>query len=137
MADETAEQIARGEATAERILGQIDARVAEKILGPDGRPLLQPIIEDKTLTYTKDGESLTVNPVQLVMRAARMQRDGASLKRISRELDLVGVSDRQLQDALNWGHGLLNDAIAAGTEPAESRLVVGYEFIPGDDDDDD
>lgn len=139
MADLDAERIANQEAVTERILGDMDARVARTILGPDGRPLLAPIIQDKTVTYAVDGESATVDPEQLLMRAARMQRDGASLKRIRRELDLVGgISDTILQSALNQGHAWLKQAIAEGREPAESRLVVGYEFIfvPGEDDDD-
>jgi hypothetical protein len=69
------------------------------------------------------------------MRAARMQRDGASLKRIRSELELVGdISDEVLQNALNLGHEWLNAAIREGREPAESRLVVGYAFVLGDDD---
>lgn len=119
----------------ERIVREIDERVMRTILGPDGRPLLEPIVEDRTITYAKDGESAQLTPEQFLMRAARMQRDGASLKRIRSELDLMpGISDTVLQNALNLGHAWLREAIASGAEPAESRLVVGYEFVVGDDD---
>lgn len=118
----------------ERIARSVDERVLDRILGPDGRPLLQAVVDDRTLTYAKDGQSAQLEPEQFLIRAARMQRDGASLKRIRSELDLVGdITDEVLQNALDLGHRWLNEAIATGKEPAESRLVVGYEFILGDD----
>jgi hypothetical protein len=119
----------------ERIAREIDERVLRRIVGPDGKPLLEAVIDDRTITYAKDGESAQLEPEQFLMRAARMQRDGASLKRIRSELELVGdISDEVLQNALNLGHEWLNAAIREGREPAESRLVVGYAFVLGDDD---
>lgn len=118
----------------ERIARAIDERVLERIVGPDGRPLLEAVVDDRTITYAKDGETAQLTPEQFLMRAARMQRDGATLKRIRSELDLVGeISDQTLQNALNLGHQWLNEAIAAGREPAESRLVIGYQFVLGDE----
>jgi len=112
------------------------------ILGPDGRPVdLEPVIEDRSLTYAKDGESYVVKPGELAMRAARLQRDGMSLKQIRAELDLIPSgpmrpTDAQLQAWLNIGHNLLDRAIKAGTEPAESKRVLRYlEKDEGGDDD--
>lgn len=102
------------------------------LLGPDGRPLLKPVLEDRTLTYHKEGDPAptTLNPLEVLMRAARMQRDGMTLDNIRAELDLVGdIPDALLQAALNEGHALLEAAIRDGREPEESKNVVGYELV--------
>lgn len=78
-------------------------------------------------TLPADGTAKTVKPKDILMAAARMQRDGRSLRWIKRELDLnmLGakfIDDRTLQRALDMGHRLLDQAIAKGEEPAESRV---------------
>lgn len=114
---------------AERALKQMQERVNSTIVGPTGQPIAKPVVEDRTVTYAKDGESYSMDPEQLLMRAARMQRDGASLKAIKAELDLKNVSNRMLESALRLGHQLLDVAIRDGREPAESKRVVGYEML--------
>jgi lambda repressor-like predicted transcriptional regulator len=77
---------------------------------------------DRTLPM--DGKTgKTITPREVLMAAARMQRDGASLRRIRHEMQLHGnIPDRVLQKAIDKGHRLLAKAIARGEEPAESRV---------------
>lgn len=117
----------------ESILSKMDAQQNQTIMGPDGKPLLEPLVDDRTVTYAKDGESYSVEPLELLKRAARMQRDGASLKAIRAELDLMNVSDATLQSALKVGMDLLLADIAAGIEPEESVRVLGYVEVAEDD----
>jgi hypothetical protein len=110
-------------------------RVNQTILGPGGQPLAKPVVEDRTVTYAKDGESYSIDPEQLLIRAARMLRDGWSLERIRSELDLIkdgpqGISLKTLEAAIrNVGMPALELAIAQGREPAESQNVVAYEVL--------
>lgn len=113
----------------EEVLRSVDARVNHTIYGPDGKtPLLEPIVDDRTLTYSKDGQSFSLKVEETLMRAARMQRDGKSLAHIRAELDLIPgkVSDTLLENALAMGRLLLDSAIADGSEPEESQRVIGY-----------
>lgn len=115
----------------ENLLREMDDRMnrGATIYDAAGRPMIEPVVDDRTVTYAKDGESYSVDPEQLLMRAARMQRDGMSLKAIRAELDLKNVSDKLLQSALRLGLQLLNAAIAEGREPAESKTVIGYAHV--------
>lgn len=117
----------------ERILRDIEAKVDHTIVGLDGQPLLEPIIEDRTITYAKDGESFSLNPNQFFVRVGRMSRDGMSAEAIHRELDLKNVSLPELERALAFCRGWLDREIAEGREPEESRQVVGYRVIDDDD----
>ncbi len=125
----------RQDGIAEDILGRIDAKQRSVILGPDGRPLVRPVVEDRTITYAKDGESTSMDPEQLLMRGARMLRDGWSLARIRSELDLITTGPQEitlptLEKALvSVGMPLLEQAIAEGREPEESVIVVGFEIV--------
>lgn len=98
------------------------------IYGPDGKPLLSPIVRDYTKTYAeKEGDPVRLHAEDILKRAARMQRDGASLERISAELDLIpGMPRAVFERALRLGHELLARDIAAGVEPEESQVVVGF-----------
>lgn len=126
----------------EEMLSKMQRRVAQPILGPRGEVLLNPIIDDRSMTMAKDGESYTANPEQLFMAGYRMLRDGMGLKQIRDELDLIQTGPQAvplhlLESALvNFGKPLLEAAIAAGTEPAETKRVIGYESprVEGDDD---
>lgn len=90
---------------------------------------------DKTQTYSKDNQQYSAKPKDILMAAARMQRDGQSLKVIKMELDVAGVSDAVLQRALNKGHWMLNQAIAQGLEPAESKILIPKSLAPLSPDD--
>jgi hypothetical protein len=114
---------------ADIAIRQMQARVAGTIFGPGGRPLAKAVVEDRTVTYAKDGESYTADPIKILMSAARMQRDGASLRTIRAELDLKNVPDATLERALKRGREWLDIAIAKGEEPAESKNVVAYEML--------
>jgi hypothetical protein len=128
------EDQAQADRAVEDILRQMDARKPQTIYGPDGKtPLYEPLVDDRTITYAKDGESYSIKPEELLMRAARMQRDGKSLANIRAELDLVHVPDQLLEAALRLGHEWLNEAIAAGREPEESVRVLGYREAEDDD----
>jgi hypothetical protein len=115
----------------ENLLREMDARMnrGATIYDAAGNPMIEPVVDDRTITYAKDGESYQADPEQLLMRAARMQRDGMGLKAIRAELDLKNVSDKLLQSALTLGLQLLNAAIAEGREPAESKTVIGYAHV--------
>lgn len=125
----------------EDILRKMDKRVNVPILDQHGDVLLRPIVDDRSMTYAKDGESFTADPEHLFMAGYRMLRDGMGLKQIREELDLISVGPQAvplhlLESALvNFGKPLLEAAIAAGTEPAETKTVIGYETPPqpGDD----
>ena len=83
---------------------------------------------DRSVTYSQDGRGITVKPADVLMRAARLERDGKTLREIRVELALGDwVSDQHLRNALKRGHQMLREAIARGEEPAESRILV-----PGD-----
>lgn len=118
----------------EDILARMDAKQSTTIVGPDGKPLLEPLLDDRTVTYAKDGESYSVEPFELLKRAARMQRDGMSLRAIRSELDLKNVADATLERALAFGRSLLEADIKAGIEPEESVRVVGYRVADDEDD---
>jgi len=126
------------DAVVEDILRRMDARENRVIHGPRGEILMRPLVDDRTLTYAKDGESYSIDPDQLMMRAARMLRDGWSLARIRVELDLITSGEHEvplwvLEDAiLRKGMPALTAAIARGDEPAESVTVLGYEFVDED-----
>lgn len=80
---------------------------------------------DQRVTYSVDGRGYSADPKQIAMAAARMQRDGWSLKRIRTELSLgEWVTDDVLQAALKTGRKWLDEAIAAGEQPAESVIDV-------------
>lgn len=117
----------------EEMLRKMDKRVNQPILGPRGEVLLNPIVDDRSLTYAKDGESFTADPEALFMAGYRMLRDGMGLRQIRDELDLIQTGPQAvplhlLESALvNFGKPLLEAAIAAGTEPAETKRVIGYE----------
>lgn len=101
--------------------------VSNIIYGPDGKPLVgsSEAWLDKTQTYSKDGEQYSAKPHDILVAAARMQRDGMSLKNIRAELDLAdAVTDRELQRALNIGHELLKRRIKAGKEHEESKVRI-------------
>jgi hypothetical protein len=123
----------------EDVLRKVDARVNQTIVGIDGTPLLVPIVDDRTITYAKDGESISLDPEDFWMRAARMHRDGMSLKQIRVELDLISSGPQEVtlnmlgRAIQNWGMPMLLAAIAEGREPEESVRVIGYED-PADDD---
>lgn len=126
----------------EEMLNKMERRVAQPILGPDGQVVFQPIVDDRSMTYAKDGESYTADPEHLFMAGYRMLRDGKGLKQIRDELDLITTGPQAvplhlLESALvNFGKPLLEAAIAEGREPAETKTVIGYETprTPGDDD---
>lgn len=93
---------------------------------------------DRRVTYSKDGRGFSADPKQILMAAARMERDGWSLERIRTELALhrhtslcrfpcqfQEVTDQHLRNALRTGHQLLTEAIARGEEPEESVIDVG------------
>jgi len=127
----------------EEILQKIEAREAKTIVDPiTGKPLLEPLVDDRTVTYAKDGQSYSIKPEELLMRAARMSRDGMSLKAIRSELDLISsgpqeVTLRALGDAIKYvGMPLLDQAIREGREPEESVTVLGYAAPEGADEGD-
>lgn len=120
------------DALIEEQLAQIDARRNGNIVGLDGTPLLRPVVDDRTITYGREGEAYSADPATILMRAARMMRDGMSLKNIAAELDLIttgpmAVPLTKLDAAIRrFGMPWLDAAILAGTEPAESKTVTGY-----------
>lgn len=95
--------------------------------------------EDQTPTWIDrtlpmDGTGKRVTPREVLMAAARMQRDGRSLRFIRHELQLnmLGsgfITNEQLQRAINVGHTLLAQAIAKGEEPAESRVKIDEDVL--------
>lgn len=94
------------------------------LFGPDGRPI---IIEKKDFSAyePKAGEGMTISPMDTLVKAARMLRDGMSIKAINRELQLINVPDRLLNNAIvNVGMPLLERRIAQGLEPAESVVNI-------------
>jgi hypothetical protein len=89
------------------------------------------------------GKLTKVSAQDTILAAARMQRDGYSLKQIREYLGDpmekmpvidrrtgalvrpgVPVSDDMLQKALDAGHELLAKLIAEGAEPEESRILA-------------
>lgn len=107
------------------------------LLGPDGLPLDRGVrveVKDSAVTYTRgQEESYTADPRTLLMAMARRQRDGASHKAIIDEFDLTGDarSPFVLERALALGRAMLDEAIAAGEEPAETLNPI----IVSDEDD--
>lgn len=117
----------------EEVLRNIDERTSQTIYGPDGvTPLLEPVIDDRTVTYAKGDEPFSIDPEELLMAAARMRRDGWTLPNIRAELDLIDrgpqeVTLQMLDRAItNVGMPLLELAIKEGRQPEESKRVVGY-----------
>ena len=113
------------------------------ILGPDGRPLLRAVRTDfsKTIYEGAPGDPIKMYAIDILKRAARMQRDGASLDRIASELQIESIVPLSMleQALINVGHPLLEADIKAGIEPEETVVTTGYEFVddgsePGDDD---
>lgn len=85
----------------------------------------------KTIDRTHPGP-YRIKPREVILAAARMQRDGLSLKAIRAELDLLPhVTDEQLQFAINVGMVWLAEDIAAGLEPEESKVT--FEVRPEDE----
>lgn len=88
---------------------------------------------DKTVTFGEEGQQVSFTPAQILMAAARMQRDGRTLRSIYEELDLDPreVNMAQLETAIrNVGMPLLEKRIAAGLEPAESQIQVDKYTLP-------
>lgn len=87
---------------------------------------------DKRITYSENGEKVEFSPEDVLKAAARMLRDGYSLKRIKNELGVEGlVSDKVLERAIvNVGMPLLNRDIARGTENAESKFLIDAADAP-------
>lgn len=87
------------------------------------------------------GQQVKLSAEQLLMAMARRQRDGASLKAIIAEFDLIGraTSPLVLQRALNTGHHMLDQAIERGTTPEETLIWVPKDEAPvrPDDEEDD
>lgn len=78
---------------------------------------------DQRVTYTQGGRGFSADPREVLMAAARMERDGWSLAKIRQELSLGSwVTDQQLRNALVRGHQFLNEAIARGEVPEESVI---------------
>jgi len=119
----------------EAILEKMDAQQNQTIVGLDGKPLFEPLVDDRTVTYSKDGVSHTADFFGVLKAAARMHRDGMSLEAIMAELDLVNVSKAQMNRALLIGIAVLEQDIAAGTEPEESVRVLGYTVVDDEPDD--
>jgi hypothetical protein len=119
-----------------------------KLLGPDGRPLkaLSSVAEpevgatvwvDKTVTYTENNEQVKFSPADVLKAAARMLRDGKSLKHIANELGIEGlVEHKTLERAIiKQGMPLLQREIAMGLEPEESRIQIDRALRPISPDD--
>ena len=87
---------------------------------------------DQSRTYALDGENITITPMDLLVKAARMQRDGMSSQQILRELDIVGLaSSFQLERAIkNYGAPELERRIASGQEQAETVILVDRYLAP-------
>lgn len=85
------------------------------------------VIIDRTLPMGSGQRGIQISPEEVLMAAARMQRDGASLRQIKVQMQLVGVDDPTLQRALDRGAGLLAARIAAGLEPEESQVRFAAE----------
>lgn len=117
------------------------------LVNPNGRPLFRydeggrpaeemvRVEEDRRVTVVADGESLTLKREQILMAMARARRDGASLKRIIHDFDLVGEArhPRVLGRALDEGDRMLTAAIARGEEPEESVLVLDIPKVDWDE----
>lgn len=100
------------------------------IYGPDGQLL---VVEKHNLATTipEDGEGMTLTWIDTLVRAARMLRDGVSIRQISRELQLDGIPDWILDNAIaRVGMPVLEERIATGKEPAESIVTETYEVSP-------
>lgn len=92
---------------------------------PDDKEVKEALIYDRRITYSQGGRGYSASPKQILMAAARMQRDGWSLKRIRQELTLVdSISDAVLERALARGRRDLEEAIRLGEEPLESEIDV-------------
>ena len=96
---------------------------------------------DQTITYSEHGEQYQAKPADILVAAARMQRDGRSLKSIMVELDIVGlVSNFQLQRAItNVGMPELERRIKSGEVEAETKILVdrySRPLSPSDSEDD-
>ncbi len=94
--------------------------VRPTLLGSDGLPLVSVATDRSDLN---DPRVMKQTAVDLLIAAGRMLRDGKSLAQMRVELNLVGghvVDDRTLYNAALRGLAMLNEAIAAGREPAET-----------------
>lgn len=102
---------------------------------------LQGETETRTLDLRKTGSEAgeyKVKPLDVMMAAARMRRDGMTREAIRKELDLLPhVTNAQLDAFLDNSEALLNKRIAAGLEPAESvhRVAVPVVHDPDDEPD--
>lgn len=97
------------------------------VIGPDGLPVRAPriaIYDDQLVHSTgyDDGMPTKQSATALLRKIARYQRDGASHEAIIAKFDLMGEarSPFMLNRALAVGRKLLDEAIAAGKEPAET-----------------
>lgn len=112
------------------------------LFGPDGKT---PVGARKVrateggLEYEDAAGVRRVDPKQVLMNAARMQRDGMSLEGIMDALDLVGDARNPflLQRALDQGHVLLKEAIARGEEPENTTDAPQQAHNPAARDEDD
>lgn len=95
-------------------------------------------INSESQVYVQDMDDLLV-------KMARMQRDGWSIDRIRQEVQVPRhslvpggfvESDAVFQRAIDQGHALLAERIAAGTEPEESVVEVIVDPLELADDDD-
>jgi hypothetical protein len=104
------------------------------IIGGQGAPKVE--VRDATVTYAKGDEAYSADAEQLLMAMARAQRDGMSHKQIIAEFGLVNLGPnrkwasrdatdpRVLERALARGRAMLDQAIAEGREPAETKRTI-------------
>lgn len=109
------------------------------IQDPDGSVRLVGVqSETRTMDLRKTGSeagSYKTKPLDLMMAAARMRRDGMSREAIRKELDLLPhVTNAQLDAFLDNAEALLNRRISAGLEPAESVHRVAVPVLDDPDD---
>lgn len=103
---------------------------------PAGR-ILVPVssvkkIIDRTSPATP-GAVYRASPEDIMLAAARMRRDGASREAIMKalEADTSVVTNDIMDRFLDRADALLNQRIAQGLEPAETRVVVQVPVDPG------
>ena len=84
------------------------------LYGPDGRPIhrVPSLNDEEDLEYDDGRQKVTISPRKTLMEMAMAQRNGASLRAIVREFELVGAATnpRILQRSLDIGHDLLRQA---------------------------
>jgi hypothetical protein len=91
-------------------------------------------IVDRTMPV---GTAYRITPEDLMLAAARMQRDGMTRDQVMREMGVTfgeqGVTHEVMDRFLDRARALLDQRIAQGLEPAETRTEVEVPDDEGDD----